>query len=711
MVNIGAVMSLEILSENAITGKNINDYNIIKYLSSGSFGDVYLGEKDDKLFAIKVFKEAYLLDEYKRNGENNRIKREIDIIKSVSNKYLIAYEDDFTYEYQGNKHYCLVMEYFQGQTLREYIDNMKTIDESSVISVFIEILKGISTLHNYNLDSLKEYNEYGIIHRDLKPENIMIDATGNIKILDFGVSKIIDYTSITATGDRMGTWSYMSPEQIIDSKHITKISDIYSLGVIFYELLTKSLPYSETDNLPALIKMICDERPIPPRTKNPNISNEVENVILKMLEKLPYNRFNSIETIIESLKTKQLKINLKTYDTAPRFVLRLYNEKTVLNKFIEDGNLCRFVEFPANLQTNQKGLLKLIQSNTSIIKIIDPATIRLAYGSFQDNKGMLNLPYAPENLKVITPDYLSKYRDQHLYVKNVLDEEARLGANILLSPFHYTNNSSIIPTVDRNPIAEWLDLDIKLLREAIDYKNNSEELNDKELYAGICLHADSLMDDKHRNYILNTFAAMNCDGYLVYANSIDNSTSANTLYHYIKTLKCLQENTQKPVIAGRINPLGLGLICAGISGFSSGAAQFDKFSEDLYLDTAQGYNLYERYYIPQLLSTVGIMRKDPSRLKAIIEIIGHCGCPYCNNKDVEKLTQDGTSKLHFLYLINKEIQKINSIPNEKKIDYFLYRITVAIETYKKLKSIFLPKEYAFLNNWKKVFEQIKNDEK
>ena len=88
-------MSLEILSENTITGKNINDYNIIRYLSSGSFGDVYLAEKKDKMFAIKVFKEAYLLDEYKRNGENNRIKREIDIIKSISNRYLIAYEDDF----------------------------------------------------------------------------------------------------------------------------------------------------------------------------------------------------------------------------------------------------------------------------------------------------------------------------------------------------------------------------------------------------------------------------------------------------------------------------------------------------------------------------------------------------------------------------------------------------------------------------------------
>ena len=131
----------------------------------------------------------------------------------------------------------------------------------------------------------------------------------------------------------------------------------------------------------------------------------------------------------------------------------------------------------------------------------------------------------------------------------------------------------------------------------------------------------------------------------------------------------------------------------------------------MYLDAAQGYNLYERYYIPQLLSTVGIMRKDPSRLKAIIDVIGHCKCPYCKNKEVEKLTQDGTSKLHFLYLINDEIQRINSIPNEKRIDYFLYRINVAIETYKKLKSIFLPRDYAFLNNWKKVFELIKNDEK
>ena len=126
-------------------------------------------------------------------------------------------------------------------------------------------------------------------------------------IIDFGISKVIDYTSITSTGDIMGSPVYMSPEQIIDSKHIDKRSDLYTLGVIFYEMLTFKFPY-EFHSLPELYEKIKTEHPIPPRRWIPLMNNKIENVILKLLEKKPYNRFPNASLVAETLLSEEVKL-------------------------------------------------------------------------------------------------------------------------------------------------------------------------------------------------------------------------------------------------------------------------------------------------------------------------------------------------------------------------------------------------------------------
>lgn len=249
------------------------------------------------------------------------------------------------------------------------------------------------------------------------------------------------------------------------------------------------------------------------------------------------------------------------------------------------------------------------------------------------------------------------------------------------------------------------------MRESIDYKRSTPALQHKELYAGICLHADSLASEKQRKYILNTFSAFDCDGYIVYADCINNSTSAKTLYHYIRTLQILQNSTQKPVIAGRVNCIGLGLLCAGIAGYSSGAAQFDSFYEGLYSDESEAYNLYERYYFPKLLNVIGIKKKEPSKLLDINNIVGSCECPYCKNKEINDIISSESNKMHFMYTINKEIKEIKNISQEERIPYFINRINIALENYKKLRAIFLPKEYEYLKRWKVVFEKLYEDQR
>jgi serine/threonine protein kinase len=683
----------------SVLGTTINGYKILDFIDSGNFGSVYRAVKDDSIYAIKIFREDYVLKEFRDYGDNNRIKREIAIMKSVNHPCLIRYVDDFKEELMGIPSYFLVMEFAPGITLRKYIDRggLTEVDSKNIM---IKILEGLSALHNIR----GAEDDRGIIHRDLKPENIIVDAQKNIKILDYGISKIIDFTSITTTGNVMGSPVYMSPEQITDSKNIDKRSDLYTVGVIFYEMLTNKLPY-EFSSLPELFDKIKSGNPIPPRRWQPLLNNGFENFILKLLEKQPYKRFPNVVQSIEAISANYSGIPPIQYDLTPKFYLRLWNEKTILEEFIKRHKEPIYVEFPANHQTGQSGLLKLIQSN-QFHSFIDPATMRLAYPAQDDNKGLHALPYAPPKFEVVTPDYLKSIAKQKEYVKKVIDEQYKLGAEILISPYHYIHNTNVPATRRRNPVDEWFDLDIKLLKESIDYKSSVTQYSQKRLYAGICLNGDSLLDNSHKTDLLNLFSAIECDGYFIYVDCIDNKTNSTVLYQYIKTLIELQTNTGKPVIAGRLNSFGLGLLCAGISGFSSGAGRFDSFYEGLYKEESEAYNLYERYYVPELLGTISVDRKSPIKLEPIRDAIGACNCYYCRDKDYVQVSQSNIAKLHFIETIYKEIGIIRNVPHNERLQYFIDRIIIAIENYKKIPSLFKTADFQHLLNWKEVFEEL-----
>lgn len=456
----------------ALINQTINGYTFTEFIGAGGFGSVYKANKDGNTYAIKVFREDYILQEYKKRGNNNRIQREIDIMKTASHPFLVRYIDDFKSNDLNVPSYFLVMEFAEGETLQKIIKNKKLTSEAQVVSIFKNILEGIRGLHQVRgADDSK-----GIIHRDLKPENIIVNGD-KIKILDYGISKVIDYTAITSTGNFLGSPLYSSPEQITDSKNIDKRSDLYTLGVIFYEMLTSKIPY-EFNNLPELINKIKNESPIPPRKYFSGITNKFENIIFRLLEKNPYQRYLNIDELITAFNSED-SILTREYDTTPKFVLRLWNDRTVLEEYLKnsEGTIC--VEFPAIHQFQQKKLLELIQGDR-FLRIIDPETVRYAYDTYTDRKGLLKLPYCPPTFEVITPAYLNSYKKQQDYVKSVIDEEANLGADIFISPYHYTHNTNVLPTYKQNPVEQWFDLDIKLLKESIDYKNSVPEYATKK---------------------------------------------------------------------------------------------------------------------------------------------------------------------------------------------------------------------------------------
>lgn len=697
----------------SLLNKTINGYDFTSIIGEGAFGIVYGAKKDGKKYAVKVFHEEYVLKEFRIHGEqNNRLQREIDIMEGVSHKNLVKYIDDFSSQDETRKKYFLVMEHIEGKNLKQILEEKDKLDEENAIEIFQQVLEGLGYLHAEN-----------IIHRDLKPENILIQENGEVKIVDFGLSKVINYTSLTSTGDPIGTWLYMSPEQIEDSKHIDRRSDLYTAGVILYEMLTGYHPY-DFQSFPELLRKIGNKNkyPVRPNSRGITISNELENIILKLLIHNPYNRFNNSKEIIDSILGIGSAILLqKKYDFTPRFILRLNNDKGLLDKYCKRNSSFKNVVFPAHLSSvkNYQGLLKNIQENESIEIITDPSTSMLSYDGYKTMPSFKDIPYTPENIsssgkfETISPDFLTDFNRLKKYASNSIDFQDKLKANIFLSPFHYLNNTIYTSvTSDQNALFDWVDLDTKIAKESINHKN--DKYPKKKLYVGISFQENILRNDSVTKQLLNKYTLLDCDGFIVYVDKISIKSSITVFSKYIKFLQDLQRSSGRPVIAGRVdNTIGLGLLCAGISGFTSGASERNTFYEDL-LKKEEGYGgIPIKYYFPQLLYSVVVPnRKDssgqvppPTRYTEVVSHIGSCKCCYCKGKDETKIIEAANVKLHFLELIHDEIEYIKRISPKDRKEYFLSRIDTAIDSFEELKIPigFKPSEFAYLQTWKEVF--------
>ena len=378
-----------------MVGKNIDGYEILEFKGKGQFGTVYKCQKDNRVYAMKIFARDYVLSEYTK-GEDNRITREIEALKKVHSKYVAGYIDDGMFTDKGWEYIYVIMDYVEGEDLAKIMKTRK-FNISEAMNIFDQILHGIESIHSQRL-----------IHRDLKPANIYMLNNGDIKILDFGLSKLIDYTSITNTGDQLGTPLYMSPEQISDSKNIDYRSDYYALGVILFELLTTYSPYGKIISREELYYKIKIEPPISIRFYLPTIDNSIDNLIIALLQKENYKRPNTIQDIRKYIQETNSTSESITKTFEPSHYVRLWNEKTVFEGYYQDGYSVENVVFPINHQNQQKNLLRFIRQK-NINTIIDPATIRLAYDTYTDVKGLIALPYAPDDLSRLELEDLKDY--------------------------------------------------------------------------------------------------------------------------------------------------------------------------------------------------------------------------------------------------------------------------------------------------------------
>lgn len=265
-------------------GDRVNErYKILHKIGSGGMANVYLAE--DLILEREVAVKMMALDFRNDKDSLRRFQREAMATVELSHPNLVN-----IYDVGEGEHPYIVMEYVEGMDLKEYITHNHPISYKKAIDIMSQILDGIAYAH-----------ENDVIHRDIKPHNILIDEEGNVKITDFGIAVALSQNSITQTNSLLGSVQYMSPEQA-RGNIVTKQSDIYSLGIVLYELLTGSVPFDGESAVSIALKHFQSTIPSL-REFDSRIPQALENVVLKATTKESKNRYKSISEMKEDLAT------------------------------------------------------------------------------------------------------------------------------------------------------------------------------------------------------------------------------------------------------------------------------------------------------------------------------------------------------------------------------------------------------------------------
>ena len=274
-------------------GQKINDrYEIIKTIGEGGMANVYLANDTilDRKVAIKVLRGDLSNDE----KFIRRFQREALSVSNLSHPNIVEVYD--VGEEDGQ--YYIVMEYIEGKTLKQLLKKRETLTLPEVIDIMLQLTDGLAHAH-----------ESYIIHRDIKPQNIMILDNGLVKITDFGIAMALNATQLTQTNSVMGSVHYLPPEQA-NGKSATVKSDIYSLGILMYELIIGSVPFKGDNAVEIALKHMKEKIPSI-RKQNPTIPQSVENIVIKATAKNPRNRYDSVKEMHDDLEICMEKENAK----------------------------------------------------------------------------------------------------------------------------------------------------------------------------------------------------------------------------------------------------------------------------------------------------------------------------------------------------------------------------------------------------------------
>ena len=271
----------------SLEGQTIGKYRVLEALGRGGMAQVYRAYHPqlDRYVAIKVLRS----DLVEHEEFLARFRREAHAVSGLRHPNIVQV---FDFDVQDENYY-MVMELLEGDTLRARLNEYRARGERMPLPEVLRILTDV-------LNGLEYAHSEGIIHRDIKPANIMLTKRGQAVLTDFGIAQIVGATQYTVSGALMGTLSYMAPEQGLKG-HCDSRSDIYSLGIVFFEMLTGYTPFDADTPLAILMKHLNDPLPLPSQM-DPALPGALEHIVLKALSKDPDDRFQSAAEMASALQ-------------------------------------------------------------------------------------------------------------------------------------------------------------------------------------------------------------------------------------------------------------------------------------------------------------------------------------------------------------------------------------------------------------------------
>jgi len=260
----------------------IGKYRLLEKRGEGGFGVLYKAEDTliERTVALKLLHTQYVTNE----RLSSWFRREARAMARLNHANIVTIHN---FEIEGDHHF-IIMEYVDGPNLDELLRDKRYLPPDETVRIARQLVDAFGYAH-----------DAGIIHRDIKPSNVMVDSSGRVKITDFGIAKILGDSKLTKTGTGAGSIHYMSPEQI-EGRQIDARTDIYSLGITIYQMLTGAVPFTDESEF-VVMRAHLDQEPTKPSEIRESIPTEVENIVLKMLQKKPESRYESMHSIAREL--------------------------------------------------------------------------------------------------------------------------------------------------------------------------------------------------------------------------------------------------------------------------------------------------------------------------------------------------------------------------------------------------------------------------
>ncbi|MDK2586152.1 Stk1 family PASTA domain-containing Ser/Thr kinase [Romboutsia sedimentorum] len=418
-----------------------NRYEIIRKVGDGGMAFVY--EAKDRLLnrtvAVKVLRPEFVDDE----EFLGKFKREAEAVASLSHPNIVNVYDVGE---DGKVHY-IVMEFIDGQNLKEIIKNEGTLDEYTALDITKQIAMALSSAH-----------KKGIVHRDIKPHNILISNEGRIvKVADFGIAKAVSNSTMTNIGSIIGSVHYFSPEQA-KGKFVTSNADLYSLGIVLYEMLIGKVPFRGDSPISIALQHINDEIEFTPEEKI-SIPQSVRTIIKKLTEKSSVNRYQTAEEVIEDIEYIEKNIDLDFIKEYDNYATQKIDEKE-LNKSMKQSPIVPNMEQeededdyeeekPKKKKKSKKKKKKSKEDSPKMKKVLTVAAVLLVvilvtqvalafkfFGNSSDNVE-----------SVTTPDVKSAYLD------DAQKEIEKLGLKVAISSEEFSKDVKENYIISQTPAA------------------------------------------------------------------------------------------------------------------------------------------------------------------------------------------------------------------------------------------------------------------